>query len=221
MGWKDWDRTNKVIVSVCAVVVVAVIATFAVLALRPNETTPPTPPPSPGTSQFSETPTPSPSPTYECTTATGSECTRDLAEKEAARDKAYADAEKTYREFHELMVDAMKRGDGKLPEGIQERANPKIQKIALDSLKRLKAQEVTYAGYMEVKYVRPAKDSPTWPTNKVIINSCLDGSNLIAYKGKDKDFAGLGSIGKTKVTMELLADKWQLVESYETKADKC
>ncbi|MFX4273646.1 hypothetical protein ACQBAR_04060 [Propionibacteriaceae bacterium Y1685] len=219
MGWKDWDRTNKVIVSVCAVVVVTVIA-FAVLALRPNETTPPTPPPPPGSSQ-SETPTPSPSPTYECTTATGSKCTKDLAEKEDARDQAYADAEKTYREFQELLIEAMKRGgDDEPSEALKERSSPEMQKLARETFKRLKDQEVTYVGFVDIT-VRHSKDNPEWPTDTIVFDACLDGSELFALKGKAKEPAGHGSISKATATMRRTSGEWKLVDNHEKKVDKC
>ncbi|MFX4272973.1 hypothetical protein ACQBAR_07305 [Propionibacteriaceae bacterium Y1685] len=180
MGWKDWDRTNKVIVSVCAVVVVAVIATFAVLALRPNQTTPPTPPSTPGTSRTSETPTPSPSPTYECTTASGSECTKDLAEKEAARDKAYADAEARYRQYHDERVKLLRSGgqyDG-LPKVFNELTN----KSTFDSLNVesfTMASEGWHAeGPTYLKNVSPAPTSPEWPSGKVLLQLCRDESSF-------------------------------------------
>ncbi|MGD7788517.1 hypothetical protein ACQCX2_09360 [Propionibacteriaceae bacterium Y1700] len=222
MGWKDWDRTNKVIVSVCAVIVVAVIAAFAGLALRPKETTPPTPPTPSETSHPKETPTPSPTPTYECTTATGSECTKDLAEKEAARDQAYADAEKTYREFQALLFEAMKRGgDDNLSDALKERSDPEIQKVARETFKRLKDQEITYVGDATITYVRHSKDNPEWPTDTIVFNVCLDGSELFALKGKEKEPAGHGSISKATATMQRTSGKWKLVDNHEKKVDKC
>ncbi|MFX4273706.1 hypothetical protein ACQBAR_03760 [Propionibacteriaceae bacterium Y1685] len=180
MAWKDWDRTNKVVVSVCAVVVVAILITFAVLALRPKEQTPPVPPGSDSTAP------PAPSPTYECTTASGPDCTKDLAEKEAARDKAYADSEAVYREFEaELDKAYNKGGSGGIPDSLGRLVGPEMRPVVEDALKELRDEKVITTGSSTV-HVAVDDGNDEWPDGRILLKSCVDNTS-VTYRDRDSN----------------------------------
>ncbi|MDN5725548.1 MAG: hypothetical protein L0G99_06385 [Propionibacteriales bacterium] len=225
MGWNDWDRTNKVVVSICAVVALAVIATFAVLAFGPKKQTPanpPLPPPTAATRPSSESPTPSPSPTYQCTTASGPDCTKDLADKEAARDKAYADAESTYRTYYTLLVDEWRKGGGnRLPENLKRIANDEVQAAMLNSIKNVKAEGYRFTGTLKFGKTVPSKDSPEWPKGIVVIDSCVDGRGLRILRAKDGSYKSKGSVVVTTARLEKIGGTWKITKHLERSVKSC
>ncbi|MFX4272759.1 hypothetical protein ACQBAR_06205 [Propionibacteriaceae bacterium Y1685] len=218
MAWKDWDLTNKVVVSACALVVMAVLVTFAVIALRP-ETKPPEVPPS--TAQPSDSA--SPSPTYQCTTAEGSECTKELAEKEADRDRTYADSKKALDIYYAELTKARKAGgaEGKLPAALDAVVADEIKKETLEGLEAIKLQDLYYSGETKLTRLRIDPRTPEWPREAVHYRLCVDSRNLNGLKRGSDEYVRSGILADTVVSVSKRPDSWQVSAVDTTEVDEC
>ncbi|MFX4271349.1 hypothetical protein ACQBAR_12135 [Propionibacteriaceae bacterium Y1685] len=205
MAWKDWDRTNKVIVAICTIVAIGVLATFGVIAFRPKTGPTPTPPRSESSS--------SPSPTYQCTTASGPECTKDLAEKEAARDKAYADSEAAlrsyYREYVRVQSDGGITGTS-LPKELASTVHPDYQKTVAEGLKLVHDNNFIYTGSSSIAKLGSAKSTPDWPTDMITFDVCLDSTDLFTLDKKSREFIQRGTIAQGQAQLRIHDGDWKI-----------
>ncbi|MFX4273365.1 hypothetical protein ACQBAR_01060 [Propionibacteriaceae bacterium Y1685] len=221
MAWRDWTTGTKVTVVVSALVSLAVIATFAVLVTRPNGPTP-TPPPPSESSSSAPTPTPSPSPTYECTTAQGSECTKELSEKEAERDKILADAEAGYRAFFDAYVKQFQAGAGHpMSKELKASTHGGVTKGFEEDVQRLDDEGLYFDGALKLASLEVQDESPEWPTDKVVFNVCQDASDWRGIERDTNDLKYPGYNNRATATMLLVHGSWKLANNIDQNVDKC
>ncbi|MGD7789102.1 hypothetical protein ACQCX2_12345 [Propionibacteriaceae bacterium Y1700] len=218
MAWRDWTTGTKVTVVVSALVSLAVIATFAVLVTRPNGPTPTPPPPS---ESSSSAPTPTPSPTYECTTAQGSECTKELSEKEAERDKILADAEAGYRAFYDAYDDQLRKGGGQLSKELTA-LTAKSERAGLQEyMNKVEKAGIYYTGKSYIENMEVSDESPEWPEDSVTFSVCKNGSDWRGIDRKTKELKIVGSYSDAKIRMVFEENTWRIGLNQGKQVDKC
>ncbi|MDN5725575.1 MAG: hypothetical protein L0G99_06525 [Propionibacteriales bacterium] len=213
MGWKDWDRTNKVVVAACGVVALAVIVTFAVLVLRPKEAKPTLPPTGPTPTRTSASV--APTPTFQCTTATGPDCTKDLADKEKARDAAYAQAEQNYLKVEKAIEGAYQDGgianENELPPDLVALVDKEQRQDLYQELKDMNDVGWYMSGKTKVDFKR-SKENPEWPTNSIILESCIDTSRVATIDRNTDEIVKNGTFESAKPEMRLIDGTWMLYD---------
>ncbi|MDN5725621.1 MAG: hypothetical protein L0G99_06770 [Propionibacteriales bacterium] len=218
MAWKDWDRTNKVVVSVCTVVAIAVLATFAVIVVRPKPAQPQMPPDTAG-----PTSAVSPTPSYQCTTASGPECTKELADKEAARAKVYADSEKVLRTYFAERAKADRAGgaQGNLPPELSKVVTEKQKKTELEWLEATKLQNLRYVGEMKLSNVRPDSNAPEWPSDALDYRVCVDSRNFNGIDVDSGDYVRSGILADAVVSIRVESKVWKVSSLRSKEVKSC
>lgn len=221
MGWKDWDRTNRigVIVGAVLVAVVLVLLVAVVTGGFPQRTSPT---PEPTVSASTEQPSSTPTPTYQCTTATGPDCTEDLAEREAARQKILDEAEAAYVTYENALHQALRSGGGDaLPANLQEVTGPEMQEELLPLIRAMKSGNWYRTGQIRLD-PQIADDSPEWPTKTVRIAACLDASTTTILEKGSNEFVSLGNITTSVVTVQQVDGAWKVVREEDVEeANSC